>query len=76
MINQDPFNNIMNSLDDEDRIMVEQVSLNKFLKNGEICDKEFQHMTEKAFKEQDDLIIYIPEDELREYNILFNDNYT
>lgn len=50
MINKDPFNKIINSLEDEDRIMLEQVSLIKYLKNGEICDKEFQFMAEQAFK--------------------------
>lgn len=76
MINKDPFNKIINSLEDEDRIMLEQVSLIKYLKNGEICDKEFQFMAEQAFKGQDDLIIFIPDGEMREFNFLFNDNYT
>lgn len=37
--------------------MVEQVTLQKFLKNGAICDKEFKFMAEEAFKQHNELII-------------------
>lgn len=72
----DPFIDVFERLNDDDRILVEQTSLTKFLKNGNVCNNEFQTMAEKAFKEHDDLIIQIEDKEMRAYNKLFNDAET
>lgn len=72
----DPFIDIFEKLNDDDRIMIEQITLQKFLKNGAICNKEFQKMAEDAFTTHNDLMIYIPDDEMKSYNLLFNDNKT
>lgn len=54
---KDPFIDIFEKLNDEDRLMIEQVTLQKALKNGSICNKEFQSMAEDAFSIYNDLII-------------------
>jgi len=47
----DPFTNIFEDLDDEDRILVEKTSLSKKLKNGEMVNKEFQDIVTNFLKD-------------------------